>query len=140
MASAHMPMEQMQVARIDRQMVVPNIHLARTTLNPQQGSAYHWHREIRDTMYVLVGQLTVSVVMPVDCTMRGYECIGGRTETIRPMRQGAQQHVLVLRPGDMIAIHPKVAHAAHNLGNVPCEYFSLEGFGKLDFVEVAPPI
>ena len=140
MASAHMPMEQMPVARIERQMMVPNIHLARTTLNPQEGSNYHWHREIRDTMYVLMGQLTVSVVMPLDCTVRGYECIGGRTETIRSVQQGAQLHVLVLRPGDMIAIHPKVAHAARNQGNVPCEYISLEGFGKLNFVEVATPI
>ena len=78
--------------------------------------------------------------MPVDCTMRGYECIGGRTETIRQSAHGAQVHVLVLRPGDMIAIHPKVVHAAQNLGNVPCEFFALEGFGKLDFVDVGAPI
>ena len=138
MGSAQVPMEQIQVARIDRQMVAPNIHLARTTLNPKQGCSYHWHRTIRDMLYVLVGQLTVSVVMPSDRTMRGYECTGGRTETIRATPQGAQLHVLVLRPGDMIAIHPKVVHATHNQGNVPCQFFSLEGFGKLDIVEAAP--
>ena len=86
----------------------PGFRITELQISPTQKVPWHYHSNVRDTFYVLVG-------------------------AIRIFQQNPKEEVLLL-PGE--TVRPKRAHLVTNAGETSAVFLVLQGVGEYDFVPI----
>ena len=86
----------------------PGFRIQELQISPTQQVPWHYHNNVQDTFYVLVG-------------------------TIRIFLQELKEEVR-LSPGEIYAVRPKRAHLVTNAGDGSATFLVLQGVGEYDFV------
>jgi mannose-6-phosphate isomerase-like protein (cupin superfamily) len=88
----------------------PGFRITELQISPTQKVPWHYHSNVRDTFYVLVG-------------------------AIRIFLQNPKEEVLLL-PGETYTVRPKCAHLVTNAGETSAVFLVLQGVGEYDFVPI----
>ena len=91
----------------------PGFRISELQISPAQKVPWHYHSKVRDTFYVIEGNIRIFLQDP--------------KEEVR------------LGPGDSYAVAPKRAHLVTNGGKVSATFLVLQGIGEYDFVPLVPP-
>ena len=86
----------------------PGFRIAELQISPKQKVPWHYHNNVQDTFYVLVG-------------------------TIRIFLQNPKEEVR-LSPGETYTVPPKRPHLVTNAGEASAVFLVLQGVGEYDFV------
>ena len=86
----------------------PGFRINELQISPTQTVPWHYHSNIQDTFYVLVGEIRIF------------------------LREPKEQ--LRLRPGDTYSVQPKRPHLVTNGGDCAATFLVLQGIGEYDFV------
>jgi len=86
----------------------PGFRINELQISPTQQVPWHYHSHVRDTFYVLEGQLRLFLQRP--------------KEEVR------------LGPGDSYAVPPRRPHLVTNGGKNSASFLVLQGIGEYDFV------
>jgi len=86
----------------------PGFRINELQISPTQQVPWHYHSHVRDTFYVLEGQLRLFLQRP--------------KEEVR------------LGPGDSYAVPPRRPHLVTNGGEDSASFLVLQGIGEYDFV------
>lgn len=86
----------------------PGFRINELQISPTQKVPWHFHSKIRDTFYVLEGNIRIFLRDP--------------NEEVR------------LGPGDTYSIPPRRPHLVTNDGNSSATFLNLQGIGEYDFV------
>ena len=90
----------------------PGFRITELSISPKQKVPWHYHSKVRDTFYVIEGQLRLYLQNP--------------KEEVR------------LGPGDSYSIAPRRPHLVTNGGDASATFLVLQGIGEYDFVPLAP--
>jgi len=88
----------------------PGFRIAELQISPTQKVPWHYHNNVQDTFYVLMG-------------------------TIRIFLQNPKEEVHLL-PGETYTVRPKRAHLVTNAGETSAVFLVLQGVGEYDFVPI----
>lgn len=100
-----------EAERRARHLERPGFRINELTLSPSQEVPWHCHSNVRDTFYVIEGQLRIFLRDPVE--------------------------EVVLSPGDSYPVGPRRPHLVTNAGNGPVTFLDLQGIGEYDYVPLA---
>jgi mannose-6-phosphate isomerase-like protein (cupin superfamily) len=89
----------------------PGFRINELQISPSQKVPWHYHSHVRDTFYVIEGQLRLFLQNP--------------KEEVR------------LGPGDSYAVEPRRPHLVTNGGEASATFLVLQGIGEYDFVPLA---
>ena len=96
------------VERRARHAERPGFRISELQISPTQQVPWHSHSQIRDTFYVIEGQLRIFLRDP--------------KEDVR------------LGPGDTYSVRPGRAHLVTNAGTESATFLVLQGMGEYDYV------
>ena len=91
----------------------PGFRINELQISPSQKVPWHCHSKVRDTFYVIEGNIRIFLRDP--------------KEEVR------------LGPGDSYAVAPKRPHLVTNGGNASATFLVLQGIGEYDFVPIVSP-
>ena len=91
----------------------PGFRINELQISPSQKVPWHYHSKVRDTFYVIEGNIRIFLRDP--------------KEEVR------------LGPGDSYAVAPKRPHLVTNGGNASATFLVLQGIGEYDFVPIVSP-
>lgn len=97
-----------EVERRIAHVVRPDFRITELRLSPTQKIPWHCHSNVRDTVYVVEGEVRLFLRDP--------------KEEVR------------LAPGETYSIMPRRPHLVINDGAAPATFFLLQGMGEYDFV------
>ena len=97
-----------EVERRAQHAARPGFRISELQISPTQQVPWHYHSRVRDTFYVLEGELRLFLREP--------------KEEIR------------LRPGETYTVQPKRPHLVVNGGSGSATFLVLQGIGDYDFV------
>jgi quercetin dioxygenase-like cupin family protein len=86
----------------------PGFRIAELTISPRQKVPWHYHSNVKDTFYVLEGQLLIFLHDP--------------KEEVR------------LVPGETYSVRPRRPHLVTNGGETAATFLVLQGIGEYDFI------
>lgn len=86
----------------------PGFRIQELRISKKQKVPWHYHSNVRDTFYVLEGELRIFLQEP--------------KEEVR------------LRPGESYAVQPRRAHLVTNGGEGSATFLVLQGIGEYDYV------
>jgi len=86
----------------------PGFRIAELQISPTQKVPWHYHNNVHDTFYVLVGRIRIFLRNP--------------------------KEEVNLVPGETYTVSPKRAHLVTNAGKTSAVFFVLQGVGEYDFV------
>jgi len=86
----------------------PGFRINELTISPKQKVPWHYHNNIRDTFYVLEGEIRIFLRDP--------------KEEVR------------LAPGETYSVPPRRPHLVTNGGQASATFLVLQGLGEYDFV------
>ena len=119
-----------------REQLADGVQVAHVAARRGESSLLHHHTRTRDTFYVLSGQLTVTLHVPLDSIPSDcYKSLSRVKPLISPAMAGQQTHRVQLAPGDVLVIEPGVVHCASNLHEPICRFLCIEGVGEYDFIQ-----
>jgi quercetin dioxygenase-like cupin family protein len=116
-----------------RERVAEGVQVAHVTLRRGESSLLHSHTRTRDTFYIAVGCLTLTLYEYADTPRPSFRAIEARPAEVREQRAGRVLRFR-LHPGDVFVIEPNVVHCAANLDDEACSFLCIEGIGAYDFV------
>ena len=90
----------------------PGFRITELQISPTQKVPWHYHSNIRDTFYVLEGNLRIFLQKPK-----------------KEVRLG---------PGESYSIPPRRPHLVTNAGKASATFLVLQGIGEYDFVPLVP--
>ena len=102
-----------EVERRAQHAARPGFRINELQISPTQQVPWHYHSNVRDTFYVLEGELRLFLREP--------------KEEIR------------LKPGDTYTVQPRRPHLVINGGGSSATFLVLQGIGEYDFVPLVPP-
>ena len=97
-----------EVERRARHCVRPGFHISELQLSPTQTVPWHFHTNISDTFYVLVGQMRLFLQNPKEDVW--------------------------LKPGQTFTAAPGRPHLVTNAGKTSLTFLVLQGMGEYDYV------
>jgi len=97
-----------EVERRARHAERPGFRINELQISPTQKVPWHYHTNVRDTFYVLVGKIRIFLRDP--------------KEEVR------------LAPGDTYVVEPKRPHLVVNGGDTSATFLVLQGVGEYDFI------
>ncbi|HTM07947.1 MAG TPA: cupin domain-containing protein [Verrucomicrobiae bacterium] len=100
-----------EIERRTEHLVRPDFRITELTLSPAQQIPWHCHSHVRDTAYVVAGEIRLFLREP--------------KEEVR------------LGPGDTYSIAAERPHLVLNGGSTSATFFLLQGMGEYDFVRLA---
>jgi len=110
--SAHEPVKDAshlyEVERRARHAERPGFRISELQISPTQQVPWHFHTNVQDTFYVLVGELRLFLRDP--------------KEEVR------------LAPGETYAVRPGRPHLVTNPGTTSATFLVLQGIGEYDYV------
>ncbi len=119
-----------------REQLADGVQVAHVAARRGESSLLHHHTRTRDTFYVLAGQLTVTLHVPLDSIPSDcYHSLSRVKPLISSTVAGQQTHRVLLAPGDVLVIEPGVVHCASNLHEPVCRFLCIEGVGEYDFIQ-----
>jgi mannose-6-phosphate isomerase-like protein (cupin superfamily) len=124
------------VLAFQREHVFEGVHLARIGLRQAENSTFHTHTSTRDTFFVMAGRLTVDIRVGDAPPSQQYHVLRVGTSDESNMSVRGTTHRVLLYPGDVCVVEPRVVHCAMNLDSDPCHFLCIEGVGEYDFIEV----
>jgi quercetin dioxygenase-like cupin family protein len=99
------------VERRARHAERPGFRISELQIGPTQRVPWHFHTNIRDTFYVLAGDLRIFLREP--------------KEEVR------------LGPGETFSVAPRRPHLVTNAGQASATFLVLQGLGEYDYVPLA---
>lgn len=106
------PRHPYEVERRVRHADYPGLRITELQVSPGAATPWHYHTEVRDTIYVIQGQVEI--------------VLSGPDETV------------VLNVDDSYAIEPRRRHLVRNTALTSTTYLVIQGRGKIDFVPIKP--
>jgi quercetin dioxygenase-like cupin family protein len=100
----------LDVERQSHHLVRPGFRIAETTINATQKVPWHYHSNVKDSFYVLEGQIRLFLRDP--------------KQEIR------------LAPGETFSVKPRRPHMVVNGGETAATFLVLQGIGEYDFVSL----
>jgi mannose-6-phosphate isomerase-like protein (cupin superfamily) len=97
-----------EVERRTRHADRPGFRINELQISPSQKVPWHYHNNVRDTFYVLEGNIRIFLRDP--------------KEEVR------------LAPGETYAVQPKRPHLVVNGGDTSATFLVLQGIGEYDFI------
>jgi quercetin dioxygenase-like cupin family protein len=122
-----------RISSFRRERVTCDVQIAHVTLRRGESSLVHSHSRTRDTFYIAVGCLTLTLYERADTPQPSFQSISARPAEVREGRTGRVLR-FELHPGDVFVIEPGVVHCAANLAEEACSFLCIEGVGAYDFL------
>jgi mannose-6-phosphate isomerase-like protein (cupin superfamily) len=97
-----------EVERRDEHAARPGFRITELQISPTQKVPWHYHNNVRDTFYVIEGQLRIFLQEP--------------KEDVR------------LGPGETYTAAPRRPHLVTNAGQTSATFLVLQGIGEYDFI------
>ena len=116
-----------------RERVSDGVQVAHVTLRRGESSLLHSHTRTRDTFYVAVGCLSLSIYEQASTPKPSFRAVNAGEPEVRETSSGRVLRFRLLS-GDVFVIEPNVVHCAANLDDEACSFLCIEGVGEYDFV------